>query len=155
VRVWGLTMKARTLGRLSAPAVIAAFALISLSLAGCGQRPRVDVSATIEDGRVVFDVPHSGMNEIMSIRVKEQNGELIWHLSLGSQNWHKEALKVTYGVVPPRETDLEIPPSQIFPSDNTPPRNIRGETLNVLIEYQYDSGLAACAGSFSKTLKVP
>src|SRR5437879_10090153 len=104
--------------RLSALGAMVTVAFITLSLAGCGQRPRVDVNATIEDGHVVFDVPHSGLNEIMSVRIQEQGGgELIWHLSLGSQNAHKGSLKVTYGVVPPRETQLEIPPSQIFPPD--------------------------------------
>ena len=129
-------------------------ALISLNLVGCGQRPRIDVLVTIEDGHVVFDLPHSGMNYINNVKVLGDDGKPLWHIHVGGQKWQGKSLKITYGVLPPAETDSNSAPHQFFPRENQPPRDIRGKTVQVEVYYQYDSPAPSMA-TFRKSVEIP
>jgi hypothetical protein len=114
---------------------------------GCGQRPRLDVTPTLEDGRVVFNVPFSDVNGILRFTVEDELGKLLWDVDTPYYKGHT----ITFGV-PPRRGDRVA--RQEFPPDGQPPPDIRGKTVRVSIEVQYDSPIPSTR-TFKRTVQVP
>src|SRR5262249_42661221 len=130
--------------RQSAP-VFCGVALSSLLL-GCGQSPKVDVTAATEGERVIFHVPYSGINGILRFRVEDKEGAPLWDVVTSYEKGHR----IVYGVLP---SGGNMAARQEFPLDNRSPANIRGKTVAVVVEYQYDSGMAACCGTFRQVVQ--
>jgi hypothetical protein len=118
-----------------------------LSLSGCGQNPRVDVSAAIENGQVVFNISHSGINGILGVGVKDGD-KTLWAVSTSYEKGHK----ITYGLLP---TGGNMTAMQTIPEQGEGPPDIRGKTVTVSISYQYDRPFAPCSGSAEKALVIP
>lgn len=123
-----------------------AVAVVSLFV-GCGQLPRIDVSPVVENERIVFDVQHSGINGILGFRVEDDAGELLWDVRTS----YEKGRKITYGVLPPGGNRSA---RQEFPPQGQPPPDIRGKTVTVCVEYQYDSP-APSSGTVRKTIRIP
>jgi hypothetical protein len=115
----------------------------ALFLCGCGQSPRIDVTARIEDGEVVFDIPHTGINGLLRFIVKDEEGKSLWSVDLTYETGHK----IMYGEVPKGG-------KQQLPADGTRPPRIGGRAVVVIVKYQYDDQVPS-ADSFSKTIHIP
>jgi hypothetical protein len=126
---------------------VAVAVVVLLLISGCGQHPRIDISPTVEGGQVVFHVPFSGVNGLLKFAVKD--GEtMLWDVTMSYDKGHK----IVYGVLP---TGGNMPAKQVFPPPGQAPRDIRGRTVTVCVEYQYDDGFSACCRSFKKVVEVP
>jgi hypothetical protein len=125
-------------------------ALVSpLILGGCSQRPRLDVTATVENGDVVFHIPHKGINGILELRVADASDKQHW---IVETSYDKDC-KFIYGMLP---TGGNQPAVQVFPPENLPPTNIRGMTVLVEVTYQYDKWWATVTSdTFSKAIEIP
>jgi hypothetical protein len=121
--------------------------LTLLAFLGCGQRPRLDVVPTLEEGRVVFNVPFSGINGLLQFTVEDESGKRLWDVKTSYYKGHA----ITYGVLP---TGGSTVIRQDFPPNDQPPPDIRGKTVRVSIEYQYDDPIPS-ARTFKKTVQVP
>jgi hypothetical protein len=110
----------------------------------------VDVSASIEDGLVVFTLSHTKVNGIMGITVEDEHGQPLWSVETSDVSGYK----ITYGVLP-LPTQGNIPARQLFPPDGKAPEDIRGRNVIVDIGYQYDAGLSACGGGVAKAITIP
>jgi hypothetical protein len=126
---------------------ILAISLIITSLVGCGQKPRLDASAEIRKDRIIFVLSIKDINVLLHFRVKDESGNQIWDVHLSYDMSHE----IEYGVLP---TNGNMAARQLFPPEDKQPVNIRGKTVIVSIEYQYDA-IAPSAGTFKKTLKIP
>jgi hypothetical protein len=122
------------------------FIVVMLIIAGCGQKPHVDVSAKIENNQVVFNIPSSGINGILSFGVKDFN-ETLWSINTS----YEKGNSIIYGVIP---SGGKAVAKQSFPLDGKTPIDIRGKNVTVWVEYQYDSGLSPCVGTFEKNLTI-
>jgi hypothetical protein len=118
-----------------------------LLLFGCGQNPRIDVVPEIENGRVVFKVPHSGINGILSFRVMEGDKD-VWIVLPHYETGHR----IVYGELP---TGGNMPAEQTVPAPGQPLPDIRGKSVTVRITYQFDSRFSACSGQFEKAVVIP
>ena len=118
-------------------------AIPAILLGGCGQSPRVDVSAKFEDGEVVFDISHREVNGLLNFKVKDDQGRVLWGLELNYEKGHK----IVYGRVPNTGRQNSPPPP-------AKPPEIRGQTVTVEVHYQYDDW-APSAGTFTKLLQIP
>lgn len=121
--------------------------VIAMSTVGCGQRPRMDVQVAVEDGRVVFDVPRSDENGLLGFRVEDEAGAILWQVKMS----YDEGRRITYGVLP---TGGNMAARQVVPADGAAPPDIRGRTVRVRVEYQYDDP-APSAAHFDKVVRVP
>src|SRR6516162_9142792 len=92
-----------------------------LLLFGCGQNPRIDVVPEIENGRVVFKVPHSGINGILSFRVMEGDKD-VWIVLPHYETGHR----IVYGELP---TGGNMPAEQTVPAPGQPLPDIRGKSV--------------------------
>ncbi len=130
------------------PVVVTLCAIaLSTIFIGCGQIPRLDVKPALQNGRVVFDVPHRGINGILGFRVQDEAGNPLWAVTTSYEAGHR----IVYGVVPPGNN---MAARQEFPADNQPPADIRGKTVKVLVNYQFDR-MVPLGGTFEKTVKIP
>ncbi|MFL5341228.1 MAG: hypothetical protein ACJ8F7_13860 [Gemmataceae bacterium] len=118
--------------------------VVVTGVTGCGQHPRLDVSVSIVDGRVAFDIPRRDVNGLLAFRVENANGTILWHIEM---NYEKRR-QIIYGVLPASG-------KQTVPSDGSVPADIRGREVRVRVEYQYDEFAAPSAGEFVKTVQVP
>jgi hypothetical protein len=139
----------KPLGYLPSAFLAIVAALAASAVMGCGQRPKLDVSATIVDDEVVFDIKHSGINQIADFQVSDETG-LLWSVSA----LHGRGYRITYGVLPPRADDLYTEPEERFPLAGRA-KHIRGKNVTVSIGYQYDDGFVPCAGHFNKSVQIP
>ena len=119
-----------------------------VAVTGCGQHPKLDVSASVEDEQVAFDVPRTDVNGLLSFRVEDLKGTVLWQVDMS----YEQAKRIIYGVLP---TGGNITAKQVVPSDGSAPPNIRGREVQVRIEYQYDEFAAASAASFVKLVQIP
>lgn len=126
--------------------VLGATPLVVLS--GCSQVPRIDVVPVVENQRVVFDIPHSGVNGILGFEVEDESGKPLWVVKTS----YEKGQKLIYGVLP---TGGNMEAQQEFPPTNQPPAEVRGKTVTVSVTYQYDSHMAPCSGTYRKTVRVP
>jgi hypothetical protein len=117
-------------------------------LSGCSQVPRIDVVPVVENQRVVFDIPHSGVNGILGFEVEDESGKPLWVVKTS----YEKGRKFIYGVLP---TGGNMEAQQEFPPANRLPAEVRGKTVTVLVTYQYDSHMAPCSGTYRKTVRVP
>jgi hypothetical protein len=101
----------------------------------------------VEGDKVIFNVPHSGVNGLLGFRVDDEAGQVLWDVRLAYEEGHR----FTYGVLP---TGGNMPAKQKYPDSDRPPVDIRGKTVIVSIQYQYDSP-APSAGTFKKTVRIP
>jgi hypothetical protein len=123
--------------------------LVAIGSGSCGQSPRLDVSASIDEGgRVVFDVPRRGVNGLLGFRVEDEAGKVLWDVSMS----YEQGRRITFGVLP---TEGNMKARQIVPADGSAPPDIRGRRVRVRVGYQYDELTAASAASFEKTIQVP
>lgn len=118
------------------------------TLSGCSQFPRVDVQPRVENQRIVFDVPYSGINGILGFRVEDESGNPLWVIDTA----YEKGRKIVYGELP---TGGNMEAKQEFPLDNQPPAEIRGKTVTVKVTYQYDRNISACSDTYSKKIQVP
>jgi hypothetical protein len=121
--------------------------LLVFCCAGCGQHPKIDVVPSLLDDRVVFDITAAGIRDVQLLRVDDENRMAIWGLSLHGHGYKR----IEYGILP--EGGLSEA-RQTFPLEGKAPANIRGQTVVVKIQYQYDA-IAPSVGSFEKTVHVP
>jgi hypothetical protein len=138
----------RSLGQLPFTLKVIVAAIAASSVLGCGQRPKLDVSAIIVDDEVVFEINHSGINGILNFQVSDETG-VLWSVSTSYERGHR----ITYGVLPPRADDLHLEAEQKYPLAGKP-KGIRGKNVAVSITYQYDD-FVACAGHFNKNVQIP
>lgn len=123
--------------------------LIALSACGCGQRPRLDVVPSIDDGgHVVFDIPRTDVNGLLGFRIEDETGKALWHVRMS----YDKGSRITYGVLP---TGGNMAAQQEVPTDGSPPPEIRGRRVRVKVDYQYDEFAAASVDEFEKTVDVP
>jgi len=120
--------------------------LVSLLLLGCGQRPQITVTTSLLDDQIVFSFSHSQINGIIGFRVKDEADNLLWSVK------NPDDQGITYGRLPGNGGYAK--PTQLFPLDNTSPVSIRGTTVTVFIDYQYDN-LAPSTGTYRKTIAIP
>ena len=118
---------------------------------GClGCEPSLDVTPRVVDDQVVVEIKARGVNSVFRLKVEDESGNPIWIL-------HDPDLKskqpVVYGAVP-EGTGKQTGPSQIFPHDNKPPKDIRGKTVVIFVEYQHDTTVAK-SGVFRKVVEIP
>ena len=121
---------------------------VVICVSGCGQRPRIDVSVSIDDGRVAFDIPRRDVNGLLSFRVEDLNGKVLWQINVS----YELGQRIIYGVLP---TGGNMDAKQVIPSDGKAPPDIRGHSVRVIVEYQYDELMAPSAADFEKTVQVP
>lgn len=129
--------------------------LLIVVLAGVGmtlvaillQEPRVDVSAVVRGKYVRFNIPYAGINGILGFGVEDNTGKPLWTVRTSYEKGHT----IVYGTVP---AGGNMPACQLFPPEGKP-ADIRGQTVTVWIEYQYDKGFAPCCHTFRKTLVIP
>jgi hypothetical protein len=115
---------------------------------GCGQHPVVSVSAKVEGNRVVFHIPHYDVHGLLGFEVSDSQGVVLWRISLPYEKGHS----ITYGVLPKggnMAATQEIPPAPTSP----PP--IRGKTVVVRVDYQYDADFSPSIGSIRQQLDIP
>ena len=120
---------------------------VLLLICGCGQQPRIDISPVIENGQVVFNVPFSGINGLLSFGVNDGN-DTLWAVSTSYEKGHK----IVYGALP---NGGNMAAKQTFPPQGSAIPDIRGKKVTAWVVYQYDSGFAACSGSFEKIVDIP
>lgn len=120
--------------------------LLIIFISGC-QIARVDVSPAIENGQVVFNVPHRGINGILYFQV-EENGETVWEVRTSYEQGHK----IVYGELP---SGGNMSAQQLVPEDGQAPPDIRGKRVTVKVSYQHDKGLAPSASTFEKEVLIP
>ena len=120
---------------------------VLLLITGCGQHPVIDVLPEIEKNKVVFNVPFSGINGLLNFRVTDGH-KTLWAVNTSYEKGHK----FVYGVIP---TSGNMTAKQTFPAQGDAILDIRGRKVTVWIEYQYDSGFAACSRSFKKIVDIP
>ena len=119
--------------------------LMLLSLFGCG--PRIDVSAALKDGRIVFNVPHRGIAGLMGFEVKEGE-KTLWAVSMR----YEKGRKIIYGVLP---TGGDAPAKQTVPPSSDAVPDLRGKKVTIKVEYQYDIGFAPCRTRFENVVEIP
>jgi hypothetical protein len=109
--------------------------------------PRINVYPAIENGKVVFEIPYTGINGLLGFKV-EEGERTVWAIKTSYERGHE----ITYGVLP---TGGKMVAHQIVPPSGERLPDIRGKRVTVSVEYQYDSGFAACSDSFSTPLDIP
>jgi len=114
---------------------------------GCGQRPKLDVKARLSDDRIVFDIPASGINDVHVFEVDDESRMPIWRVSLHGHEYKC----IEFGALPKGGLSEA---RQTFPPEGNAPANIRGKTVLVRIQYQYDSPVPSL-GTFEKIVQVP
>ena len=123
--------------------------LAAVGWVGCGQRPRLDVITSVDEkGRVVFEVPRSDVNGLLSLKVADESGKLLWEVDMS----YEKGTQITYGILP---TGGNMTARQIVPADGAAPPDIRGRRVHIHVEYQYDEFMAPSAGHFEKFIDVP
>lgn len=127
--------------------VIISCVLQALCCVGCAPPPRIDVSASLEGGRVIFNIDHHHINGLLRFQVRDSSGNLLWDLDLS----YERSRRIEYGVLP---TKGGRPAKQVYPPANTTLLDIRGTTVQILIEYQYDAPWPS-SGTFQKTIAIP
>ena len=106
--------------------------------------PYVDVFATVEDGRVVFNIPHHGTS-LLSFDVEDSAEKPLWHVGLASEKGHR----IYYGTLP---TGGNMPATQAFPVAGKPPKDIRGK--RVIVRLVYTDGSGGFTNEFEKVLDI-
>lgn len=126
--------------------------IVLMILCGCGQHPKIDVTANVENGKVVFDIPYSDINGLLGFAVTDEAGKAYWIMSLP----YVKANQIVYGEFPPVD-DYRSTSSihQTSPAEGQEFLDIRGKEVNVEVQYQYDEPFAACVGSFKKRIVIP
>ena len=119
----------------------------ALLCAACVPPPEIDVTVAIEGDRVVFDIDHRHVNGLTRFQVHDQAGALLWDLNLSYERGHR----IEYGRLPPGGS---TPARQAHPPDSAEPPDIRGTTVQVSVQYQYDRPHPATS-TFSKAIAVP
>lgn len=71
-------------------------AVISVCLTGCGQRPKIDVTARVINDKFVFDIPHSDINGLLDFTISDEGGKVYWDISVP----YVTAKQITYGELP-------------------------------------------------------
>jgi hypothetical protein len=119
------------------------------AFSGVSQEPKVDVIPIVEHGHIVFDIPRSHVNNLMRVRVEDEAGKPLWVVDFpGGQR----SRKITYGIVP---TARNQPARQEVPFGNQLPPPIRGKTVHISVQYQYDTFMAACSSEYTKKIGIP
>jgi hypothetical protein len=114
-----------------------------LCLSGCYQKPRVDVRPSIENDKVVFAIRHSGDNGLLSFKVKNAAGDLLWEITLN----YFHGTQIVYGELPSNTAH------QKYPADGKTPTTIRSSTVIVEIDVQYDDPVPT-AQTFSHVIQI-
>jgi hypothetical protein len=121
--------------------------VLPLLIVGCAQNPRITITPSIVNDRVVFNLTTSGINGILGVEVRDANGTL-WEIRTS----YEKGNRIVYGELP---TGGNMAARQTFPPPGTAPKGIRGKTVTVRIDYQYDQWISACAGDVEKVLVIP
>jgi hypothetical protein len=109
--------------------------------------PRINVYPAVENGKVVFEIPHSGINGLLAFKVQE-GGRTVWEITTAYEKGHQ----ITYGVLP---AGGNMAARQVVPPPGKLPPDIRGKRVTVSVEYQYDYGFAPCCDSFGTAVDIP
>lgn len=125
--------------------VVAAFVF---GVAGCKPAPKVDVSVSIEDDEVVFNIQASGINGLLRFRVEDSEANLLWDVDLG----YEKGTRIIYGVLP---VNGSTPADQVFPPNRRRPSPIRGKRVAVFINYQFDDCFTPSSRYLKKTVIIP
>lgn len=113
--------------------ILVGLCMVSLvGTGGCGQRPQVDIRAVVEDGAVVFEVEHQGINGLIGIKVEDNSGETLWDVNLP----YSRSGRIVYGMLPNEKGQSA---KQVYPKSGAPPASIRGKKVRLLVQYQYDA----------------
>lgn len=108
----------------------------------------MDVTARVDNGDVVFDIPWSDANGLLGFAVAEEDGNRLWEVRLPYEKGHQ----IVYGELP---TGGNMKATQVIPADGSSPPDIKNQKVRIWVEYQYDYKLSAISGSFEKTLQIP
>ena len=138
--MWARQLRSRLL---RGAALLIATGLFLTAVPGCGQRPKVDVTAGVENDQIVFSIACSDVNGILGFSVEDTSGTPLWKVDLNYFKGHK----ITYGTIPNGDT-------QQLPKNGAAPPSIRGKKVRVRINVQYDDW-APSARDFSKVLDIP
>lgn len=123
--------------------------ILACCFCGCGQNPKIDVTARVENGKLVFDVPHSDINGLLHFRVSNVTGKHLWSITMA----YEQGKTITYGELP---TGGNNTAQQLVPYDGvSAPPEIWGRPVSVVVGYQYDEFMAASMGDFLKDLNIP
>jgi hypothetical protein len=117
--------------------------LFLTAVPGCGQRPKVDVTAGVENDQIVFNIAYSDVNGILGFGVEDTSGTPLWKVDLNYFKGHK----ITYGKTPKGD-------KQQLPENGAAPPSIRGNKVRVIVQVQYDDWVPS-ARHFSKVLDIP
>jgi hypothetical protein len=132
---------------------IALMGLIAFSC-GCGQRPKVDILASLESDQVVFHVTASDINSIIEFGVRDVDRKPLWIINTYRDNWRAtKTHEIRYGVVPIKEENR--PSEQRIPIQGERPPDIRARRVIVYVQYKHDRVFDEAIGTFSKEIKVP
>jgi hypothetical protein len=119
-------------------------------ISGCGEEPKVDVTPTVQDDRVVFaiQVMEGEIDGLVGFEVQDEDGKTLWDVHLSCEKGNQ----ITYGVLP---TNEYMPARQEIPSEGEAPPDIRGKTVTVTVEYMYVYDLARCSSRIVKKVAIP
>ena len=115
---------------------------------GCGQNPKISVSATVEGQEIVFLVPHEDVNGLLEFKVEDDQGTTLWEVQLSYEKGHR----LVYGVLP---AGGNMPAKQVYPPNQQPPQSIRGKKVIAVVDYQFDDGFAPSSDSLRQELVIP
>ena len=127
--------------------VVVLLGVASYALLGCEQSPKMDVKPVIENGQVVFEVPHKGIISIHVFRIEDEDGKPLWDLHT-TYKGHR----IIYGVAP---ASGSMRAQQKVPPEGEIPVPIRGRTVIVTVVYEYDENMTPSAGTYRKTVQIP
>jgi hypothetical protein len=105
------------------------------------------VTALVDKDEVVFRIDYSHINSLLRFKVQDTNDATLWEVTMDHENIHK----VTYGNV---LVGVNKPFVQLQPADGSKPPDIRGKSVNVLVEYQFDN-VVASMGRMQCALEIP
>jgi hypothetical protein len=116
--------------------------------------PGVELRASLEDGRLIFDLRPRDANGLLDVLVfDKETGRPFWWLNL---NYHPGG-RVTYGSTPSGFTTLNGTTPRArreFPVEEAPKELPREREIVVQVGYQYDRWIGASAGSVQYLLTI-